>query len=146
MLPLVTKPLVMIDVIYSRYNKENNTFFNSLRKNDVEAQVEITLNWKELGSPVIDVSFTTNSLLVICTQIFRNSGRSVWKYSGKGETIIRKVQVRTCFAITETLSITGQKFSKCLKKAATVYERDNCYPPPRENTCTFLTAKPAPFE
>ena len=38
-----TKPLVMIDVIYSRYNKENNTFFNSLRKNDVEAQVEITL-------------------------------------------------------------------------------------------------------
>ena len=43
MLPLVTKPLVMMDVIYSRYNKENNTFFNSLRKNDVEAQVEITL-------------------------------------------------------------------------------------------------------
>ena len=43
MLPLVTKPLVMMDVIYSLYNKENNTFFNSLRKNDVEAQVEITL-------------------------------------------------------------------------------------------------------
>ena len=43
MLPLVTKPLVMIDVIYSRYNKENNRSFNSLGENDVEAQVEITL-------------------------------------------------------------------------------------------------------
>ena len=49
MLPLVTKPLVMIDVIYSRYNKENNTFFNSLRKNDVEAEVEITLKVVERG-------------------------------------------------------------------------------------------------
>ena len=87
MLPLVTKPLVMIDVIYSRYNKENNTFFNSLRKNDVEAQVEITLKVMERARvTVTDVSFTKNSLLVICTQIFRNSGRSVWKYSGKGET------------------------------------------------------------
>ena len=49
MLPVVTKPLVMIDVIYSSYNKENNTFFNSLRKNDVEAEVEITLKVVERG-------------------------------------------------------------------------------------------------
>ena len=37
----------MIDVIYSRYNKENKMFFNSLRKNDVEAEVEITLKVME---------------------------------------------------------------------------------------------------
>ena len=40
MLPLVTKPLVMIESnIFARlsYNKENNTFLNRLQKNDVEA-------------------------------------------------------------------------------------------------------------
>ena len=42
MAPLVTKNFVMIDVILS-YNKANNTFFNSLRKNDVDAQVKITV-------------------------------------------------------------------------------------------------------
>ena len=38
----------MIDVIY----KENNTFLNSLKKNDVEAHVEFTVKeklWKGLG-------------------------------------------------------------------------------------------------
>ena len=51
-LPFLTvdanKPLVMIDVIY----KENNTFLNSLKKNDVEAHVEFTVKeklWKGLG-------------------------------------------------------------------------------------------------
>jgi len=49
------------------YNKANNTFLNSLKKNDVEAQVEFTVKeklWKGLGSPVIDVSVKKNSLLV----------------------------------------------------------------------------------
>ena len=34
--------------------------------------------------------------------------------------------LRFFFFLIETLSITGQKFSKCLKMAATVYERDSC--------------------
>ena len=34
--------------------------------------------------------------------------------------------LRFSFFLIETLSITGQKFSKCLKMAATVYERDSC--------------------
>ena len=36
----------MIDVILS-YNKANDTFFNSLRKNDVDAQVKITVKVME---------------------------------------------------------------------------------------------------
>ena len=48
MAPLVTKNFVMIDVILS-YNKANNTFFNSLRKNDVDAQVKITVKLMERG-------------------------------------------------------------------------------------------------
>ena len=46
MAPLVTKNFVMIDVILS-YNKANDTFFNSLRKNDVDAQVKITVKVTE---------------------------------------------------------------------------------------------------
>ena len=34
--------------------------------------------------------------------------------------------LRFCLFLIETLSITGQKFSKCLKMAATVYQRDSC--------------------
>ena len=48
--PLVTKPLGMIDVIVFpglSYNKESDTFFNSLRNNKVEAQVEFTLKVME---------------------------------------------------------------------------------------------------
>ena len=41
---LVTKALVILGL---SYNMGNNTFFNSLRKNDVEAQVEFTLNSME---------------------------------------------------------------------------------------------------
>ena len=44
-------------------NKANNTFLNSLRKSDVEAQVEKKL-WKVLGSPVIDLTGKKDSLLV----------------------------------------------------------------------------------
>ena len=48
--PLVTKPLGMIDVTVFpglSYNKESDTFFNSLRNNKVEAQVEFTLKVME---------------------------------------------------------------------------------------------------
>ena len=55
--PLVTKPLLIMFVIYSlkflslfpglSYNKANNTFLNSVRKNDIEAQVEFTLKIME---------------------------------------------------------------------------------------------------
>ena len=63
------------------YNKTNNTFLNSLKKNDVEAHVEFTVNeklWKGLWSPVIDVSVKKNSLLVYAINYFWNFGRSVW--------------------------------------------------------------------
>ena len=46
MSPLVTMPLLMIDVFIFpglSYNKRNNTFLNSLRKDDLEAQIELTL-------------------------------------------------------------------------------------------------------
>ena len=57
----------MMDVIYSlkilswfpglSYNKANNTFLNSLRKNGIEAQVEFTLKTMERDkSLVIDVT------------------------------------------------------------------------------------------
>ena len=61
--PLETKPLLVMDVIYSLdYNKANNTFLNSRRKSDVEAQVERTFKVMER-----------------VTKIFsRNFGRSVW--------------------------------------------------------------------
>ena len=54
--PLVTKPLVM--KIRLSHNKANNTFLNSLRNNNLEAQVVFTFKkvMKELGSPVIDVT------------------------------------------------------------------------------------------
>ena len=54
--PLVTKPLVM--KIGLSHNKANNTFLHSLRNNNLEAQVVFTFKklWKELGSPVIDVT------------------------------------------------------------------------------------------
>ena len=48
MLPLVTKPLVMIDgTIFPglSYKKAKNTFLNSVRKNDVGAQVEFSLKF-----------------------------------------------------------------------------------------------------
>ena len=53
---MVTKPLVM--KIGLSHNKANNTFLNSLRNNNLEAQVVFTFKkvMKELGSPVIDVT------------------------------------------------------------------------------------------
>ena len=49
--PLVTSPLVMIDVIYSLGSVTTrqfyNTFLNSPRKNNVEDQVEFTLKLME---------------------------------------------------------------------------------------------------
>jgi len=46
----------------------NNTFLNSLRKNDVEAQVEFTS--KGPGSPVIDLSVKKDSVLVYVLNFF----------------------------------------------------------------------------
>ena len=53
------------------YNKANNTFLNSFRKNEVEAQVEFTLKiMVGLGSPVIDVTVKKYSLLVYVLKFF----------------------------------------------------------------------------
>ena len=41
--PLVTKPLVIIDVI----KKANSALLNSVRKNDARAQVEFSLKFTE---------------------------------------------------------------------------------------------------
>ena len=80
MLP-VTKPFVLIDVLYSlggltdhsqiSYHKANNTFLNSLRKSDVEAQVEFTLRVIKRG---IEVLVKKDSLLVYVLKFFRNFG------------------------------------------------------------------------
>ena len=67
--------------------------------------------------------------------MFRNFGCSVWYCSGKGEKLGYEGSgfeswfdptLRFSFFFIETLSVTGQKFLKCLKIVATVYERDNC--------------------
>ena len=45
--PVVTKPLVMIDgsIFPGSYKEAKNTFSNSVRKNDVGAQVEFALKF-----------------------------------------------------------------------------------------------------
>ena len=50
------------------YNKVKITFLNDLRKNDVEAQVE--LRFKSHLSPVIDVSVKKDCLLVYILKFF----------------------------------------------------------------------------
>ena len=45
---MVTKPLVMMDVIHS-LDLENNTFLNILRKNEVKAKVEFAFKNKEMA-------------------------------------------------------------------------------------------------
>ena len=56
MLPLVTKPLVMM--IRLSHNKANNTFLNSLRNNNLEAQVVFTFKkvMERARVTVIDVT------------------------------------------------------------------------------------------
>ena len=59
----------------------------------------------------------------LCTKIFRNFIGSVWYCDGKRERKDTKVRVevplipwlRSFFLLIETLPITGQKFSNCLK-------------------------------
>ena len=80
---------------------------NSLRKNDVETQVEKKL-WKVLGSPVIDVTVKKDSLLV--KFVLKFFGIIVGWCSGQRERLGYGVHVRPWVAI-KTLSITGQKFS-----------------------------------
>ena len=66
--PVVTKPLVMIDgSIFPglSYKGAKNTFSNSVRKNDVGAQVEFAKIKKGLGSPVIDVTIKKGSLVYL---------------------------------------------------------------------------------
>ena len=53
------------------YNKANDTFLNSLRKNEVEAQIEFTLTVMEReGSAVIDVPVKKDRLLVYVLKFF----------------------------------------------------------------------------
>ena len=96
-------------------------FLNSLRKKEVEAQVEFTLKlWKGLGSPVIDVTGKKHSLSVYVLYVFGIlAGRCCSEWYCKGERLGYErsgfeVQVRPWVAIflscwIETLSITGQK-------------------------------------
>ena len=59
---------------------------NSLRKNDVKAQVEFTLKlWKGLQSPVIDVTVTKDSLLLYVLNFISE----FWRV-GCGSVVIRK--------------------------------------------------------
>ena len=55
--------------LFPHYNKTkkdaNNTFLNSLRKDEVEAQVECTLKiWKGLGSPVIIGYYSPSTICI----------------------------------------------------------------------------------
>ena len=78
---------------------------NSLRKNEVEVQLETTLKIMErAGSPVIDVAVKKNSLLVYVLIFFRNFAGSLWQCSGKRkrfgyEKSGFEVQVRPLVAI-----------------------------------------------
>jgi len=69
---LVTKPLVMVEVIYAL---ASNKFLNSLRKNKIEAQVEFTLKVGERARVIYCrcISYE-RQLIIICTLIFRNCG------------------------------------------------------------------------
>ena len=61
------------------YKKAKNAFSNSVRKNDVGAQVEFSLKFtKGLGSPVIDVILKKGSLLVYLPTFFGILAGSVW--------------------------------------------------------------------
>ena len=55
------------------YHKANNTFLNSFRKNDVEAQVEFTLRVLERARVTCyrDVTVKKDSLLVYVLKYFR---------------------------------------------------------------------------
>ena len=107
------------------YNKANNTFLNSLRKNKVEGQLNLREKfWKGLGSHVIDVTVKTDSLLVYVLIFFGISAGRCGSVFYKGyERSEFEVQVLPWVAIffqflIERLSITGQKFSKCLKNGS----------------------------
>ena len=80
--------------------------------------------WKGLGSLVIDVSVKKNSFFVYVLNIFFRilAGRC-------GSVVVRKrdkdtkgpgstPELRISFFLIKTLSIKGQKFSKCLKNGS----------------------------
>ena len=51
-------------------DKANNTFLNSLRKNELKLKPKLKPKLKELGSPVIDVTVKEGSLLVYVLNFF----------------------------------------------------------------------------
>ena len=63
----------------------------------------------------------TRQLEVLATALTERLG-----YERCGFEVRVRPWVAILFILIETLSITGQKFSKCLKMAATVYQRDSC--------------------
>ena len=52
------------------YNKANDTFLNSLRKNEVEAQIEFTLTVMEREGSAVDVPVKKDRLLVYVLKFF----------------------------------------------------------------------------
>ena len=84
--------------------------------------------WKGLGSPVIDVSIKRDSLPVDVLKFFEilagRCGSVVVRERGykRSEFKVRAGRpdpgFRLSFFLIETLSITSQKFSKCLKNGS----------------------------
>ena len=93
------------------YNKVNNTFLNSFRKNEVEAKVEFTFKIMERAR-------------VTCYWCIGGSlGR-------KGERLGYERSwfdpgLQSSFFLIEPFSITGQKFSKCFKNGSVRLRKRN---------------------
>ena len=105
--------------LWISYNMANNIFLNSSREKEVEAQVEFLTRlklWKGLGSPVIDVSLKKDSWIVYVAKLFgiRRVERERLGYETSGFY----PWLRLSSFLIETLSITGQKFSKCLENCS----------------------------
>ena len=84
------------------YKKANNTVLNSLRRNDVEGQVEFTSKVIErIGSPVINVSVKKGNFLVMYLNFpeFWRVGVVLGSVSGKGAIRLRNVWVRSWVAV-----------------------------------------------
>ena len=69
------------------YNKATNKFFNSLRKNKIEAQVEFTLKVRERAWVTYYRCISYERQLIIIYTIFRNCGGLAWQCCGKGERL-----------------------------------------------------------
>ena len=108
------------------YNETDNTFLNSLRKNEVEAQTNLREKlWKGMGTPVIDdVTVKKDSLLVYVLNFFGILAGRCGSVVVRERDRIRKVQVRVLpwvviyFLFNRKTFNTGQKFSRCLKNGS----------------------------